>query len=122
MIRHPGNMSRHALAVVVGALFTACSGGPSDSEFVAACIREGESVASQMLDKELGVTRDAFCQCGATFARSALSANGYRAMVLEMQGNREEARSLTSGMSESEQQAMVEVAAGMVEECAGASK
>ena len=121
MIRHPGNMLRHALAVVVGALFTACSGGPSDSEFVAACIREGESVASQMLDKELGVTRDAFCQCGATFARSALSANGYRAMVLEMQGNREEARSLTSGMSESEQQAMVEVAAGMVEECAGAS-
>jgi hypothetical protein len=121
MIRHSGNMSRCAIAVVVGALLTACGGGPSDSEFVAACMKEGESGASQMLDKELGVTRDTFCQCGATFARSSLSANGYRAMILEMQGSREEARSLTSGMSESEQQAMVEVAAGMVEECAEAA-
>lgn len=122
MVRERGNMSRLAMAVVVGALFTACNGGPSDSEFVAACMKEGQGVASQMLDKELGVTRDAFCKCGATVARSSLSADGYRAMILDMQGKSVEARSLTSKMSESEQQAALEVAAEMVEKCAGAAK
>lgn len=121
MISTPGRMSRGAMAVVLGALFTACGGGPSDSEFVAACMKEGESVASQMLDKEMGVTRDAFCQCGAAVARSSLSADGYRAMILDMQGKRAEAGSITSKMNESEQQAMMEVAAAMVEKCAGAA-
>jgi len=107
------------MAVVVGALFAACSGGPSDAEFIAACMKEGESAQSQMLDREMGITRDAFCQCGATFARASLSADGFRAMILEMQGNRAEASSLTSKMSESEQQALMGVAADMLEKCAG---
>ena len=65
-------MARLAMAVVVGALFTACNGGPSDLEFVAACMNEGQGVASQMLDAELGVTRDAFCKCGAGIAIVAI--------------------------------------------------
>jgi hypothetical protein len=117
-----GNMSRLAMAVVVGVLFTACNGGPSDSEFVAACMNEGQGGASQMLDKELGVTRDAFCKCGAPIARSSLSSDGYRAMILDMQGKREEARSITSKMSESEQQGAVEVLGQMLEKCGGAGK
>jgi hypothetical protein len=105
--------------MVAGALLTACSGGPSTSgaEFVAACLQEGQSGASQMLDKELGVTRQKFCECGEPIARSALSTDGYRAMVLDMQGKREEARAITSKMNEAEQTAAVEVLAKMMEQC-----
>ena len=107
--------------VVAGALFMACGGGgPSDTEFVEACLKEGQSGASKLLDNELGVTREAFCKCGATVARSALSAEGYRAMVLEMQGKGEEARSITSKMSETEQLASVNAAGEMLEKCATA--
>ena len=122
MVEELRNMSRLAMAVVMGALFTACNGGPSDSEFVAACMNEGQGAASQMLDKELGVTRDAFCKCGAPVAKSSLSSDGYRAMILDMQGKREEARSITSKMSESEQQAALNVLGEMLEKCGGAAK
>lgn len=115
------------MAVVLAALFSACGGGPSgggssEAEFVAACIKEGEGGASQMLDKELGVTRDAFCKCGAPIAKSALSSDGYRAMILDMQGKREEASSITSKMSESEQQASLEVLGKMLEKCGGGAQ
>jgi hypothetical protein len=118
-------MLRLAVTVVVAALFTACGGGPSgssDSEFVAACMKEGEAGASQMLDKELGVTRDAFCKCGAPIAKSSLSADGYRAMILDMQGKREEASSITAKMSESEQMASVEVLGKLMEKCGGGAQ
>ena len=122
MVEELGNMSRVAIAVVVGALCAACNGGPNDSEFVAACMNEGQGPASQMLDKEMGVTRDAFCKCGAGVAKSSLSSDGYRAMILDMQGKKEEAGSITSKMSESEQQAAMMVLGEMMEKCAGAAK
>jgi hypothetical protein len=106
--------------VLVGASLMACSGGPSESEFVDACLLEGKSASSQLLDRELGVTREAFCTCGAGVAKSSLSADGYRAMVLEMQGKREEATAITSKMSEDEQLNSVKVAGDMVEKCAQA--
>lgn len=117
-----GSTPRVAIAVVVaGAVLVGCGGGgPSDTEFVDACLKEGQGGASQLLDKELGVTREAFCKCGATVARSALSADGYRAMVLEMQGKGDEARAITSKMSETEQLASVNAAGEMLEKCATA--
>ena len=105
------------VVVLAGALFMACGGGPSEAEFVEACMLEGQSTASQMLDKELGVTRQAFCACGANVAKSSLSADGYRAMVLEMQGKREEATAITSKMSERDQEAAVTTAGVMLEKC-----
>ena len=120
MVKPLKNTPRLVVPCVVGLLVTGCSGGgPAETEFVEACLKEGQSAASQLLDKELGVTRDEFCKCGATFARSSLSADGYRAMVLEMQGRGEEAASITAKMSESEQTAAVQVAAEMVEKCGG---
>jgi hypothetical protein len=116
------NTWRLALVVAMGALFMACNAGPSDSEFVAACMTEGQGVASQMLDKELGVTRDAFCKCGAPIAKASLSSDGYQAMILDMAGKREEARALSSKMSESEQQAALEVLGTMLEKCGGAAQ
>ena len=121
MVEKLGHISRLVMAVLVGALFTACNEGPSDAEFVAACLNEGQGLASQMLDKELGVTRDAFCTCGASVARSSLSSDGYRAMILDMQGKREEATNITSKMSESEQEAALNVLGEMLEKC-GAAK
>jgi hypothetical protein len=110
-------MSCLGAAMIAGALLTACSGGTSGAEFMEACLQEGQTTASQMLDKELGVTREAFCECGEPIARSSLSTDGYRAMVLEMQGKGEEARAITSTMNESEQTAAVEVLGKMLEQC-----
>ena len=104
--------------IVAGALLTACGGGPSGTEFVDACLQEGQSAASQMLDKELGVTREAFCKCGEAVARSSLSSDGYRAMVLQMQGKGEEARAIMPSMNESGRIASVEVLGKMMEQCA----
>ena len=107
--------------VVAGALLVACGGGgASETEFVEACLKEGQSAASQALDKELGVTREGFCKCGAGVAKSSLSADGYQAMVLEMQGKREEATAITSKMSDADQEAAVKVAGEMLEKCAQA--
>jgi hypothetical protein len=85
-------------------------------------MNEGQAPASQMLDKEMGVTRDAFCKCGAGVAKSSLSSDGYRAMILDMQGKKEEAGIITSKMSASEQQAAMMVLGEMMEKCAGAAK
>lgn len=117
VIKRPTQMSGLASFVVAGALLTACGGGPSDGEFVKACLQEGQNTASRMLDKELGVTREAFCSCGEPIARASLSTDGYRAMVLDMQGKGEEARAITSKMNESEQIASVEVIGKMMEQC-----
>ena len=113
----PDRNAPFPVLVISLALLTACSGGPSGSEFVEACLQEGQSTASQLLDKELGVTRKAFCECGEPIARSSLSTDGYRAMMLEMQGKGEEARAITSTMNESEQTAAVEVLGKMLEQC-----
>jgi hypothetical protein len=110
-------MSRLGAVMVAGALLAGCSGEPSGAEFVEACLQEGQNAASQMLDRELGVTRQAFCECGEPIARSSLSTDGYRAMVLDMQGRGEEARAITSTMNESEQLAAIEVLGNMLEQC-----
>ena len=117
VIKQPTHMSCLGAVIAAGALLTACSGGPSGAEFVEACLQEGQSTASQMLDKELGVTREAFCECGEPIARSSLSTDGYRAMVLDMQGKGEEARAITSTMNESEQTAAIEVLGRLMEQC-----
>ena len=122
MIKRPRHISCVGAVILVGALLPACGGGgASDTEFVEACLKEGSSAASQMLDKELGVTRKAFCECGAPIAKSSLSADGYRAMVLDMSGKAEEARAITSKMNENEQMASIEVLGKMMDQC-GAKK
>lgn len=123
MVVKPGTMSRLAGIVVSGALLMSCSGGgASDAEFMAACRNEGQSAASQLLDKELGISREEFCKCGAPIAKSSLSSDGYRAMILEMQGKGEEARNITAKMRESEQQASLEVLGTMLEKCGRPAK
>ena len=116
MVENPGRLSL-ACVVVVCAMFTSC-GGSNDAEFISACMTEGQAGASQMLDKELGISREEFCKCGAPIAKASLSSDGYKAMILEMQGKGQEARSITEKMSDSEQQASLEVLGQMLEKCA----
>ena len=66
---------RIAVAIVI-ALGAGCDSGPSDSEFVNACLAEGERGANKMMRREMGVKGEDFCKCGAREARSALSPRG----------------------------------------------
>jgi len=89
-----------AMAVIVGTLLAACDSGPSESEFVAACLNEGRQGANKAMSRAMGIDRDKFCKCGASQAKASLSPNGYRLMVYEMQGKRQEIASLQSKMTD----------------------
>lgn len=106
--------------VVMAALLPACSGGPGESEFVAACLQEGQKSVNKAFTKEMGVNRDAFCKCAAKEAKSMLSADAQQAMILDMQGKKQEASAITSKMSESQQMAFMKGAMEVFGKCVGA--
>ena len=80
--------------VIVAILIAACNGGPSEAEFVAGCMKEGEKGEGiEALRREMGVKSDAFCKCAATeHERLSLSADAQRAMMLDMQGKSQKRR------------------------------
>ncbi len=109
-----------AMTVAITAvLLVACEGGPSETEFVAACLQEGEMGANKALRREMGVTSDAFCKCGAAEAKSSLSTDARRAMILDMQGKSQEARAVSSKMSDADQMAFMKGTMSIFEKCAG---
>jgi len=114
-------LSGMAIAMLT-ALVGACSGGPGESEFVAACLKEGEIGANKALRGEMGVKSDEFCKCTAKVARATLSADAQRAMILDMQGKPGEARAITSKMSESEQMAFMKGGIEVFGKCAGGGR
>ena len=105
--------------VIVAILIAACNGGPSEAEFVAACMKEGEKGANKALRREMGVKSDAFCKCAATEARSSLSADAQRAMMLDMQGKSQEARAISAKMSDADQMAFMKGGMAVFGKCAG---
>ncbi len=108
------------VAVAIIATLTAgCDGGPGESEFVAACLKEGEGGANKALRREMGVKSETFCECAAKVAGSTLSADAQRAMILDMEGKQHEARLISSKMSESEQMAFMKGSMEVFEKCAG---
>lgn len=122
MIRR-GNPSLFPMAaVIVATLLVACDGGPSEAEFVAACLKEGEMGANKALRREMGVKGDAFCKCGAAEARSSLSADAQRAMILDMQGKSQEARAISSKMSDADQMAFMKGGMAVFGKCAGMAR
>ncbi len=74
--------------MAVGCALSACGGGggPSDAEFTQACL------ASPAADQKI-------CECAAHAARSTLSPDLYKVMVLDMQGKKQEEAALTEKMS-----------------------
>ena len=106
--------------VLMAALaLAACSSGPSEGDFVAACMKQGQSGANKMLSREASADRPSFCKCAAQQSRSTASADGYRWMILDMDGKREEARAIEAKMSESERMALMQAGIEVFGKCAG---
>jgi hypothetical protein len=111
---------KRTLIVIVGALIAACDGGPSDSEFETACLKEGERGANKAMRMEMGVKSEAFCKCLTKESRSQLSADGRRAVMLDMQGRKQDASAISAKMSEPEQMAFMKGGMAVVEKCIAA--
>ena len=118
MARLPPKSAQSITALIACLLFAACDSGPSSSEFLSACLKEG---ARQFgIDKGMGISRDAFCKCASKQGKSTLSANGYQWMTLNMAGNRQEAAALQARMSEAERMTMATAAIEIVGKCGAA--
>jgi len=101
------------IAITATTSITACQGGAREAESVAACLDEGKRGINSV-----GTDREASCRCAAKEAESSLSGDGYRAMILDTQGKKREARAITSGMGPSEQVALIGAALTMFGKCA----
>jgi hypothetical protein len=115
------HLSRIAAALVAGFL-VACDSGPSESEFAAACVKEGQRGINQALSREMGVNRETFCKCTAKEAKGIVSADGYRWMILDMQGKRQEAATLQAKMTESDRMEMMKAATSVLGKCVGGTR
>ena len=108
-------------AVFVSALIAGCDSGPGDSEFETACLTEGQRGANKAMRREMGVKDATFCQCVAKESRAQLSADARRAMMLDMQGKKQEASAISARMNEGEQAAFMKGAMTVLEKCVGAA-
>jgi hypothetical protein len=107
--------------ILLGALIAACDSGPSDSDFEAACLAEGQrNAANKAMRREMGVKSEAFCKCVAKQSRSQLSAEGRRAMMLDMLGKKQEASAISAKMSEPDQMAFMQAGMGVLQQCISA--
>jgi len=101
-------------------MLLACSSGPSESEFAAACMQEGQRGANKALSREMGiVSREKFCACTASETKPLVSADGYRWMMLDMQGKRQEAAALEAKMNENDRMEMAKAAMTVLGKCMG---
>jgi hypothetical protein len=112
---------RNVSVVILAALFAACDAGPSEADFIEACLWEGRQGANKALRREMGVKSDDFCKCAAAGARSSLSADARQAMILDMQGKSQEARQISSKMTDAEQMAFMKNGIAIFGRCARAS-
>ena len=111
-------MGRLGLTLLAFAVLAAgCDSGPSESDIVAACLKEGARGANKALRREMGVQSEEFCRCTGAEARSQLSADGRRVLLLDMEGRRGEAREIASKMNESDQAALMQGTLKVVEKC-----
>ena len=77
--------------VVASAGLGGCGGGINDGEFVQACINQ-KGVQMVKMTEEM-------CQCAAKYSRENLDPKLQKAMVLNMQGKKQESEALVEGMS-----------------------
>ena len=75
-------------------LLSGCAGGgPSDGEFVKACMEQGQhSLQMVKMTEEM-------CKCAASYARDNFTPPVRQALMLNMQGRKQESEALLSGMS-----------------------
>jgi hypothetical protein len=82
-------MNRITLSCAI-VLLAGCA-GPSDGEFVQACLNQNGLQMVKMTES--------MCQCAAKYARENFDPKLHRVMVLSMQGKKQEAEGLIDGMS-----------------------
>lgn len=111
--------NRTCIAALAAALLAACDGGPSDSEFHAACLSEGGAGANKAMRREMGLDSEAFCKCVTAEARTRVSAEGRQAMMLDMQGRAQEARAISAKMDAAAQEAFMKGGLGVMQACLG---
>ena len=86
------NRTRIVYALVAaGAVLGGCGGGINEGEFVQACMNQK---GVQMVK-----VTEAMCQCAARYTRENFEPKLQRAMVLNMQGKKQESEALVEGMS-----------------------
>jgi len=109
----------HWVAVGIAiALAAACDSGPSQAEYLAVCLKEGQTRANQALSKQMGVDRDSYCKCAAKEVQSAVSAEGRRWMMLNIENKKQEARALQAKLSDKEQEGLMLAALEVFGKCA----
>ncbi len=109
-------LRRGFAALVCAGLLAACDSGPGESEFVAACLKEGQ----RGINNAMGIDRDKFCKCGAKAALASVSDNGRRLLVWEMEGGkRQEIAALQSKMSDEEKMQVVKASFEVMGKCIG---
>jgi hypothetical protein len=82
-----------APVVLVLPFFAACAGGPSDGEFVQACLSSNERGLNMVKMTE------EMCKCAATYARENFAPPVRQAMTLNLQGRKQESEALLQDMS-----------------------
>lgn len=110
--------SRVTAALVAATLLAACDSGPSESEYLAVCLKEGQTRVNQAITKQMGVDRDAYCKCAAKEVRAAVSPEGRRWMMFNMENKKQEARALQAKLSDKEQQGLMAAALQVFGKCA----
>jgi hypothetical protein len=85
------NLTRIVYALVAAAALSGCGGGVNEGEFVQACMNQ-KGVQMVKVTEEM-------CQCAARYTREKFDPKLQRAMVLNMQGKKQESEALVEGMS-----------------------
>ena len=112
---------RRGLAVFVCAgILVACDSGPSQAEYLAVCLKEGQTRVNLNISKQMGVDRDAYCKCAAKEVQSAVSAEGRGWMMLNMENRKQEARALQAKLGDKEQEGLMKAALEVFGKCMGA--
>ena len=119
MIEQSMKSLRRAPLVIIATLLAGCGGG-GEGEFVKACMSESGGMGGEMFQREMGMKKEDFCKCGARTAKSTLSGKAFHAMVLDMQGKKQEAYEITSKMDSAEQHALFMGMGKVFQDCAGA--
>jgi hypothetical protein len=81
----------YALVAAAGTTLSGCGGGASEGEFVQACMNQ-KGVQMVKMTEEM-------CRCAARYSRENLDPKLQKAMVLNMQGRKQESEALAEGMS-----------------------
>lgn len=90
--------------LVAALLLCGCGGGPSESDYVAACMTQRDVTESQ-------------CECAARESKKLMSADTFEAMILEIRGNNREASAIMQSLAEDEQAAAIEATLEVFDRC-----